>query len=117
MSFSNLSDSAIAEEIGDRLERMRLEQNRTQSELANEIGITPVSYRNLVAGKGKFENIIALIRVLGRVDLLESFVPESEFSPMERLKMQGKRRQRASGSKDEIKSGIKPPSKAEELDW
>jgi len=98
MSFESMSDRAVAQEIGQRIEQMRLEKNLTQQQLADEIGLTRVSYRNLVNGKGKFENMIALLRALGRLDLVESFVPEAVFSPMEQLRMQGKKRQRARSS-------------------
>jgi len=98
MKFESMSDGAIAKEIGQRLEQMRLEKNLTQQQLADEIGLTRVSYRNLINGKGKFENIIALVRILGGTDLLENFIPETVFSPMEQLRMQGKRRQRARSS-------------------
>jgi len=118
MMFNSMTNKAIALEIGTRIEQIRLEQNRTQKELADEIGLTPVSYRNLVAGKGKFENLIALLRALGRVDLLESFIPDSEFSPMERLRLQGRKRQRASGGRVENASDqARLNPQQSDLDW
>jgi len=104
MKFESMSDRAIAQEIGRRLEQLRLEQNRTQQQLADEIGLTSVSYRKLVDGKGKIENLIALLRALGHIDLAGTFVPDVEFSPMQRLRMQGKRRQRASSKKNKADS-------------
>ncbi len=91
-----MTNKAISLEIGERIEQMRLEQNLTQQQLADEIGLSRVSYRNLVNGSGKFENIIAVLRALGRLDLMENFIPETPFSPIEQLKLQGKKRQRAS---------------------
>lgn len=85
----------------------------TQQALAEAIGITRTSYRNLVSGKGKFTNVIALLRALDRMDLVEHFVPEVTFSPMEQLKLKGRQRQRASGSRvrDEL------ANEDEALDW
>lgn len=94
-----MSNQAIAAEIGRRIEQLRLEQNITQQQLAEDIGISRVSYRNLINGGGKFENIIAVLRTLGRIDLLEQFVPEMPFSPIEQLKLKGKKRRRARGEK------------------
>lgn len=96
MIFKNMTNKAISLEIGERIEQMRLEQNLTQQQLADEIGLSRPSYRKLEAGSAKFENIIATLRVLGRLDLIENFIPETPFSPLEQLKLQGKKRQRAS---------------------
>lgn len=112
-----MTDSAIAAEIGSRIEQMRLEQNLTQQQLADEIGLSRLSYRKLISGAGKFQNIIAVLRVLGQLDLVESFVPETTFSPMEQLKLKGKQRRRASGdnaNKFKKSSTHEPGS---DLDW
>lgn len=109
-SYEPMSDLSIAQEIGRRIERLRLEQNITQQELAAEVGVTPKTYRQLMQGQGKFINIIAVLRALGAVQLIAECIPEQEFSPLERLKLEGKRRRRAS-HKDQA------PSEAESLDW
>lgn len=111
-----MSDLAVAREIGERLEQLRLEKNLTQQQLADEIGITAVSYRNLIDGKGKFKNLIALMRALGKVEQFELLLPPSEFSPMERLKMRGKRRQRAGHKRKQLESPS-PSQDSESLDW
>jgi len=55
---------------------------------------------------------------LGRVDLLESFIPDSEFSPMERLRLQGRKRQRASGGRVENASDqARLNPQQSDLDW
>ena len=95
MNYYTMSNSAIAEELGNRLERLRLEQNMTQQMLANEIGITAKSYRQLVAGGGKLENMIAALRALNALEQLDSFLPAAPPSPLVQLKLQGKQRQRA----------------------
>ena len=95
MKFNAMTNTAIAAEIGQRLEQLRLERNTTQEALANEIGITPKSYRQLIAGGGKFENIIAALRALNALHHLENFIPSTVFSPLEQLTMRGNQRQRA----------------------
>jgi transcriptional regulator with XRE-family HTH domain len=100
MKFDSMTDKAIAAEIGERIEQLRLERNLTQQQLADHIGLSRVSYRHLVAGNGKFVNVIAVLRVLDQLALVERFVPETVFSPMEQLKMKGKQRQRASKTRD-----------------
>ena len=103
MLSQGMTNKAIAAEIGQRIDQLRLEQNLTQQQLADEIGISRVSYRKLVQGSAKFENIIAALRALHKLDLVEQFVPEQSLSPMQLLKLQGKQRQRASKKKAENK--------------
>ena len=112
MNFDAMTDKAVAAEIGRRIEQMRLAKNLTQQQLADEIGLSRVSYRKLVNGSGKFENIIALLRALGRLDLVEQFVPEQPVSPMQQLKLKGKQRKRASGAHAQ-----KADSDKSDLDW
>lgn len=95
MNYKAMSNTAIAAELGNRLERLRLQQNLTQQALAAEIGITPKSYRQLVAGGGKLENMIAALRALNALEHLDNFLPEPPLSPLEQLKLHGKQRQRA----------------------
>ncbi len=96
MNFETMTSKAIAQALGQRIEQMRLEQNMTQQQLADEIGLSRVSYRKLVSGAAKFENVISVLRALGKLDLVERFIPEAPYSPMEQLKLQGNKRQRAS---------------------
>ncbi|WP_444998326.1 helix-turn-helix domain-containing protein [Aliikangiella sp. IMCC44359] len=115
MNFHTMTDQAIAAEIGQRIEQMRLEQNITQQQIADEVGLSRLSYRNLIKGNGKFENIVAVLRALGQLDLVEAFIPKTAFSPMAQLKYQGKERKRATGLKSsQPGKTIQPDS---ELDW
>ncbi len=107
-----MTNKAIAAELGERIEQLRLEQNLTQQQLADEIGLSRVSYRNLVKGSGKFENIIAVLRVLNQLDQLENFIPETGYSPMQQLKLKGKQRKRASKKR---KDEVREPNP--DLDW
>ena len=107
-----MTNKAIAKELGRRIEQLRLEQNISQQQLADEIGLSRVSYRNLVKGSGKFENIIAVLRVLDKLDSLENLIPETGFSPMEQLKLKGKQRKRASKKHSYSVNEPKP-----DLDW
>jgi transcriptional regulator with XRE-family HTH domain len=107
-----MSNLAVAAEIGQRLERMRLERNISQQSLSEEIGITPKSYRQLVAGNGKLENLIAAMRALNCLDQLDAFLPAPTPSPIALWKQKGKERKRAR-SKQEIKYDIE----TREIDW
>ena len=121
MNFEAMTDEAVAAEIGRRIEQLRLERNLTQQQLADAVGLSRVSYSRLESGEAKFVNVIAVLRALDQMALLENFVPESVFSPMEQLKMKGKQRQRASGSRARAGSAStpenRPADKSSGLDW
>jgi transcriptional regulator with XRE-family HTH domain len=123
MNYQMMTNIAIAEELGSRLERLRLEQNMTQQALADEIGITAKSYRQLVAGGGKLENMIAALRALNALQQLDNFLPAAPPSPLEQLKLRGKQRQRARTNLDKTNpnkiSGTRTTDGVAEprLDW
>ncbi len=89
------SDTALSEQLFERLERLRLEQNITQTQLAEEIGITPKTYRNLATGNTKLIVLIAALRALNQLHHLDGFIPEEPISPLQMAKLKGQTRQRA----------------------
>lgn len=101
MNFNAMTNEAIAAEIGRRIEQLRLEQNLTQQQLADAIGLSRVSYGKLESGEAKFVNVIATLRALGQLSRVEQFMPEESFSPMALLKLKGKARQRASVARED----------------
>lgn len=118
MNLYTMTNASVAAELGDRLEALRLEQNMTQQTLAEEIGITAKSYRQLVAGGGKLENMVAALRALNALEQLDNFLPPKPPSPLEQLKLRGKQRQRARTSHyktapEDSADGIEEPG----LDW
>jgi len=118
MNFYTMSNIAVAAELGNRLEALRLERNVTQQTLAAEIGITAKSYRQLVAGGGKLENMVAALRALNALEHLDNFLPAMPPSPLEQLKLRGKQRQRARISPyktdaTQTAKGVEEPG----LDW
>lgn len=117
MNYQSMSNIAIAAELGSRLERLRLQNNLTQQALASEIGITPKSYRQLVAGGGKLENMIAALRTLNALEQLDNFLPPTPPSPLVQLKLQGKQRQRARTAKEADQTRETFSANNKELDW
>lgn len=115
-----MTDQAVAAEIGRRIDQMRLERNMTQQEVADAVGLSRVSYAKLVSGQAKFSNVIAVLRALDQLHLVEQFVPDTVFSPIEQLKMQGRQRKRATGRRGTGKGtgGIDDAGKSkDDLDW
>lgn len=94
-NFYAMTDSAIAEELGRRLEQIRLESNKPQKEIACELGISEGTYRKAIKGKARLEVIIGIMRILEELENLENFLPDRPFSPIEMLRLQGRKRKRA----------------------
>ena len=93
---AQLSDAALLGELGRRIAQTRLERNVAQSELATEAGVALSTVQRLEAGRSVAAT--SLIRILRALDLLgglERAVPEPLPSPVELLKLQGRRRRRA----------------------
>lgn len=99
MDFYTLSDKTIGEELGHRIRAFRLRKNITQKELAGATTLSLNSIKSLEAGRGKLSTIIAVLRELGALEHLDSFIPEISISPIQLVKMQGKVRERASGER------------------
>ena len=114
----SMTDHAIAKEVGKRIEQLRLEQNLSQTAVADKLGITAKTYRNTIAGRGKFETIIGILRILGALPLVDNFVPEESFSPIALLKMKGKQRKRASKFREHDKASSTTGSESDgDLGW
>jgi len=96
-----LTDSAVLEELGMRLAGARLGRNLTQAELAEQAGVSKRTVERLESGAvaTHLSGFLRVCRVLGLLEHFDSLVPESGISPMEQLKRQSGKRQRASGKR------------------
>lgn len=90
---------ALAEEIGDRLKQARLNRNLTQSEVAELAGIARKTVLNAEKGKVQLNIMIAILMALDLKQQIDLFLPKQEISPLQLAKLQGKKRQRASGQR------------------
>jgi len=112
MKFSNdHSDDAVLKEIGNRITQYRLNQDKTQAALAQEAGVSNRTIIRVEHGHSvQASSLIRILRALQLVENLDTLIPEPAASPVQQLKMQGKRRQRAS-------SKSAKPKKEEPWSW
>jgi transcriptional regulator with XRE-family HTH domain len=102
------TDPAVLAELGRRLAARRLERNLTQAELAAEAGVSKRTLLRLESGEStQLTNLVRVLRALELLDALEALVPAAGVRPLEQLRAQGKRRQRASrrGTRAASKTG------------
>ncbi len=86
----------ILQEVGARLRGFRLQQNVTQAELAETAGVGQATIKRAEAGENpRLETLIRILRALGRVEALDSFLPEPLVSPIRLAEQRERRRQRA----------------------
>lgn len=93
-----MSTAALTTRLGERLKQARLNQNITQTDVAERAGITRALVINAEKGKAQLETFVAILQALGLTAQLDLFLPPQPISPIQLLKLQGKQRQRASGS-------------------
>lgn len=107
------SDDLVLEELGRRLARRRLERNMTQEQLAREAGVSKATIERLEGGEAvKSTSLIRALRALGQLEALDRLLPEPLPSPIERIRLKGRERRRAAGSR-----GSSHPPAPEPWSW
>lgn len=107
LSFNNwtsISDQAITALIGKFARHHRMDQNRTQDELAAAAGISRSTLSLLERGETvTLTTLIQVLRVLDQLPVLSAFEVKETISPLALAKLQKEKRQRARGraNKDE----------------
>ncbi len=98
-----MSDHAILLEIGRRLKRKRLEKNVSQQRLAEMTGLNRTTIGQLERGaSSSTATLIQILRALGVLDELESFLPDPGPSPLQLARMKGRERRRASRRREPL---------------
>lgn len=106
-----MSDKALTEYIGAFVRHHRMEQNKTQEELASAAGISRSTLSLLERGETvTVTTLIQVLRVLDQLQVLSVFEVKETLSPLALAKLQREKRQRARSKpgKDENK---------EDTDW
>ena len=104
IKWKAMSDSAIMRIIGAFIKHNRLEQNKTQNQLAEEAGINRTTLVDFE--KGMRSNIITFIQLLRALNLLhvmEQFKITQQVSPIQLAEMEQAKRKRASKTKKTTK--------------
>ncbi len=105
MIMNHSSPAAISEDLGERLKQARLNEDLTQAKVAELAGVTRKAVLNAEKGKVQLEVFVAIMQALNLTDQLNMFLPKQDISPIQLSKLQGKKRQRASGQRKNESEG------------
>lgn len=91
-------DVEILQELGHRLRGYRLQQNLTQEDVATRAQLSRTTVANAEQGRDpRLSTLVRMLRVLGRLEALDAFLPPVTVSPLSLLETAGRPRQRARG--------------------
>jgi len=100
MQFRAMSDRALLSLMGSFVKHHRLEQNKTQEQLAQEAGINRTTLSQFEQGKHAILlTLIQILRALDKLNVLEGFKVEQQISPLQMSKIVQNKRKRASAQK------------------
>lgn len=96
-----LSDPAILEQLGEFVKQTRLQQNKTQQQVAIAAGINRSTMVQIEKGAGgTLLSFVQVLRALEQLQIFEHFEIKQQFSPLQLAKLEQNKRQRASTKKD-----------------
>ncbi len=99
-NWFSMSDPALMEVLGNFIQQTRLQQNKTQQQVATAAGInrsTMVQFEN--GSGGTLLSFIQILRALEQLQLLQSFEIQQKLSPLQLAKIDQQKRKRASRKK------------------
>ncbi|WP_428331585.1 helix-turn-helix transcriptional regulator [Mucilaginibacter sp.] len=90
------SDQELLNQIGHFLQDTRLQQNKTQKQVAKAAGINRSTVGQLENGHGgTLLSLLQLLRVLEQLPVLRAFEVQQQVSPLQLAKLEKQKRQRA----------------------
>ena len=100
IDFSTASSAAIIAALGKRLDEIRLSRNIAQKDLAREAGVSRSTLTRLSDGKPiSLDSFVRVMQALHLSGHLASLLPDPSLRPVERVRLVGSERQRASGKR------------------
>ncbi|MFC2111262.1 helix-turn-helix domain-containing protein [Bacteroidota bacterium] len=103
ISYNNwnlMTDKALLEVIGKFIQWHRLNQNKSQDQVAEAAGMSRSTLSLLERGeKVRIDSLIQILRVLDLLYIMDVFQIKEQISPIEYAKLQKKQRKQASPKK------------------
>ena len=100
VDFSTASSQAIIEALGKRLDEIRLSRNIAQADLARQAGVSRSTLTRLSDGKPvSLDSFVRVMLALRLGDHLAALLPDPGVRPVDRVRIDGMERQRASSKR------------------
>lgn len=113
-----LADAEICRLIGQKVRRLRLRQNFTQTVLAQQAQISVSTLKRIEEGEIRsFDAILRVLRILGELEIFAPLLKEEEMSPNEYyefMETAGKKRRKRAASDKTVKQA---EAEEEESEW
>ena len=78
-----MTNEALLQYIGKQMQQMRINARLSQQQLAERAGISRSTVTQVENGKGmKLESIVAMLRVLNKLEILNHFETQALVSPL-----------------------------------
>jgi transcriptional regulator with XRE-family HTH domain len=104
-NWASMSDKALVEIIGKFVQHHRLNQNKTQHDVAKAAGISRSTLSLLERGeKVSLSSLMQVLRILDLLYIMDIFKVSDEISPIEYVKLQKNKRKRARSKNEDLNS-------------
>ena len=106
-----MSDVAIVKHLGNFLKQVRIQQNKTQAQLAEDAGLNRWTISQIENGESiTLMSLIQILRALDSLYVLDTFEISNEISPLEYAKLKKNQRER-------VRNKYIKPTKSGDLGW
>ena len=96
IDWVSMSDKAIIRAIGAYIRHQRLDQNKTQAQVAKEAGLNRWTLSQIEHGESiTLSTLIQILRTLDLLHLLDIFTITEKISPIEYAKLKEKEKKRS----------------------
>jgi transcriptional regulator with XRE-family HTH domain len=96
-NWAMLSDKALMETIGNFIQSHRVNQNKTQEQVAIDAGISRSTLSLLERGLStRTDSLLRVLRVLDLLSIMDVFRIQEQISPLQYAKMKKRQKKQAS---------------------
>lgn len=86
-----MTNEALLQYVGKQMQQMRINAQLSQQQLAERAGVSRSTVTQVENGRGmKMESVVALLRVLNKLEILNNFETQALVSPLMIAKQAGK---------------------------
>jgi putative transcriptional regulator len=95
--FAIASSDTVINALFQQIEQIRLSRNISQAALAKEAGVSRSTITRLASGENiSVDSFVRVMQALGLADHLAALLPNQNIRPVERIRLEGAERRRAS---------------------